>query len=402
MGARILLVTGKGGAGTTTVAAATAVHASRAGHKTLLLSADPADPLADLLTAAVGAEPTEVETGLYALQASAGARLGRDRRRQRLAPLLDDLGVDAAAAQHLHLLPAAAEVLALLELRDQARAGTWDLLVVDGGPAAAALRLLALPEQLGGYLDRSVPPGRRVARAMRPGTLGPTGQDVVLDGLRRLEDELADVAALLDGPSTGVRLVLAPQRAALAATRRTLTHLALLGHVPEAVVVNRMAPTDPAGGGTDAGTASRADGQRRVLDEVRAAAGGVPVLPVAEQPDEPVGVDALARLGALLHGPTDVGGGLLDPPGTPATVRVEREGGRWLLWLALPHARRADVGLVRRGDDLEVSVATAHRVLRLPSVLRRCRVVEARLRDGRLCVRFEPDPALWPDPGGQP
>lgn len=398
MAARILLLTGKGGTGTTTVAAATAVHASRAGHKTLLLSTDPASSVGDALTTAVGPEPAEVETGLYAQHVSARARLQRDRERlgPRLSRLLDDLGIDAAAAEHLHVLPAAAEVLVLLELRDQAEAGTWDVVVVDGGPSTAALRLLALPEALRGYLDRSLPPGRRVARAMRPGTVGATGQDLALDGLRRLEDELAGVEALLRRPATGIRLVLTPQRAALAETLRTLTNLAVLGHAPEAVVVNRLAPE-----GTDLSPRSRAAWQRRMVDDVRTAAGGTPVLLAPEQADEPVGADALGRLGALLLPTPEADRQLVQPGGTLPTVRVEPDGGRWLLRFALPHAQRADVRLVRRRDDLEVSVAAFHRVLRLPSLLRRCRVVEARLRSGELRVTFEPDPALWPELGAQ-
>jgi arsenite-transporting ATPase len=380
------------------VAAATAVHASRGGHKTLLLSTGPTQSLADALSAPVGPEPTEVEAGLYAQHVSPRARLGRDWERlaPRFARLLDDLGIDVSAAEQLPVLPAAAEVLTLLELRDRARAGTWDLVVVDCGPSVAALRLLGLPESLSSYLDRSMPPGRRVARAVRHGGAGTTGQDIVLDELRRLADELADVAALLHDAATGVRLVLTPERLVLADTLRTVTHLGLLGHGVEAVVVNRLVAP-----GTDPTTRTRSARQRRLLAEARAAAGDIPVLVAQEGRDEPVGMDALAEVGGLLHAAPDAVRHLLEPPGRPGTVRVERGGDHWFLLVGLPHARRDEVGLLRRGDDLEMSVGPAHRLLRLPSVLRRCRVVGARLRDGELRVEFAPDPALWPDLGGR-
>ena len=304
--------------------------------------------------------------------------------------LLDQLGVDPAAAEELTVLPAAAEVLALLEVRDQVRAGRWDLVVVDCAATAETLRLLSLPEALGLYLDRSLPPGLRVARAVRVGMSG--GGDPLLDELRRLGDELADVRSLLTDRLTGVRLVLTAESVVLAEARRTLTHLCLLGYGVEAVVINRLVP-----GGGDPWRTARAGRQQLVLEDARATFGASAVLTLPDDAVEPVGPDALADVGRRLYdGPGRDPLPLVDvaPP-----LRVERSGDHWLLLLALPGARVGELDLRRRGDDLEVAVGPARRLLRLPSVLRRCRVVEARLRDGDLRVVFEPDPALWPERG---
>lgn len=375
------------------------MHAARRGYKTLVMSTDLAHSLADALACPLDAAPGEVEPGLHAQQVDPRARLVRDweRLQDRLTRLLDELGVDGAAAEELTALPAASEVLALLEVRDQVRAGLWDVVVVDCAATAETLRLLALPEALGLYLERALPPGRRVARAIRAGRTGGTGRDPLLEELRRLGDELADVRTLLTDTATGVRLVLTAERVVLAEARRTLTHLSLLGFGVEAVVVNRLVPA-----GQDPWRAARSAREAAVLAEVGATFEATPVLALQDDVAEPVGPEALARLADQLYGTGSAGRAHdpLTPVDRRPAMRVERSGSNWVLVLALPQAHRADLDLRRRGDDLEVGVGTARRILTLPSVLRRCRVVRARLHEGDLRVVFEPDPALWPGARG--
>jgi len=83
------------------------------------------------------------------------------------------------------------------------------------------------------------------------------------------------------------------------------------------------------------------------------------------------------------------------PDNGPELLTVARTTDGFELSLALPLARRSELGLVRSGDELVVTVAGHRRVLALPSALRRCTVAGAVLTGGRLVVRFEPDPALW-------
>ncbi len=416
---RLQLLTGKGGVGKTTVAAATALHAARCGVKTLVASTDAAHSLADALGAAVGAGPTEVVDGLFAQQVDARARGERSWRevQEYLLGVLDALGVDPVAAEELTVLPGAEEVLALLEVRDQVRGGPWDLVVLDCAPTAETLRLLALPEALSRYVDRMMPLERRVARALaggarasrcrggepggrggRPGrTLGRSGlpapRDSVVEAAERLHAELAGVRDVLTDAGTSVRLVLTPESVVVAEARRTWTSLALHGYRVDAVVANRVIPAQ----GRDAWRAGWARAQADRLADVEASFAPVPVLTLPYAAAEPVGVDALADLGEVLHGPPGAGAAerLLAVPNGEQPLRVERSGPEFVLVLELPLARRSDLELGRRGDDLVVAVGTARRVIALPSALRRCRVVGAHLREGRLRVRFEPDPDLW-------
>ncbi|WP_088289376.1 ArsA family ATPase [Kineosporia sp. A_224] len=404
---RLLLLTGKGGVGKTTVAAATAVHAARCGVKTLVASTDAAHSLGDALAAPVGSTPTEVADGLFAQQVDARARGEQSWRevQEYLIGVLDALGVDPVAAEELTVLPGAEEVLALLEVRDQVRGGPWDLVVLDCAPTAETLRLLALPEALSRYLDRMLPVERRVLRALSAGrgagTAGrtarrggvPVPRDSVVEAAERLHAELNGVREVLTDTATSVRLVLTPETVVVAEARRTWTSLALHGYRVDGVVANRVIPAQ----GEDAWRSGWAAAQAVRLAEVGSSFAPVPVLTVPYAAAEPVGAAALADLGETLYGPAGAASAraLLAEPTGEAPLRVERSGPEFVLVLDLPLARREDLELGRRGDDLLVGVGSARRVIALPSALRRCRVVGAHLRDGRLRVRFEPDPELW-------
>jgi arsenite/tail-anchored protein-transporting ATPase len=391
---RVLLFTGKGGVGKTTAAAATAAAIARRGHKTLVLSCDPAHSLADALDVPLGPEPVEVDGSLAAMQVDTQRRF--EQRWAALQRYLADLfarsGVDPLQAEELTVLPGAEELLALLEVRDQAAGGRWDVLVVDCAPTAETLRLLALPEALSWYLERVFPAHRRVLRALRMTRLGGPALpgEGVLDAFGALQEELADVRGLLAEPTTtSVRLVLTPESVVLAESRRTLTSLALYGYRVDSVVANRILPD-----GADPWLAGWARSQARQLEQLRASVGELPIRTLGYRPAEPVGLPALLEVAADLYGDQDP----LGPPGTAELVSVRAQGEEYVLDLVLPLAAKEDVDLARSGDELVLTVAGHRRMLSLPSVLRRCVVAGASYRDGRLAVRFVPDPELWPAP----
>src|SRR5687767_14529806 len=153
---RVILFTGKGGVGKTTAAAGTAALAAGRDLRTLVMSTDPAHSLADAFGVPVGPEPTPVGGGLHVQQVDTQRRFEESWKeiQHYLLSVLDAAGVDPITAEELTVLPGADEVLALLELRRHAVSGEWDVVVVDCAPTAETLRLLALPEALGWYMDR--------------------------------------------------------------------------------------------------------------------------------------------------------------------------------------------------------------------------------------------------------
>jgi arsenite-transporting ATPase len=406
---RMVLFTGKGGVGKTTLAAATAAHLARSGRKALVVSTDPAHSLGDALEADLGGEPVEVDGvgGLFAAHVDARALVegAWGRLREHLATLLAGAGVDEMIADELTVLPGVEELLALAAVRRAAEAGPWDVVVVDCAPTAETLRLLALPEAVGRYVERLFPAHRRAVRGLLGGLTRERSRDDAqrfdrtLEALDGLVDELAGLRALLASPHTGIRLVLTPERVVAAETRRTLTALGLLGLHVHGLVMNRLLPV-PAP--EETGPAAqwlrgRADGQAVVLADV--ARLGPPVRLVEHAAAEPTGVEALLALGEQLWRDDDPAAGGEPAARLPALRRTAGSGrsaeSEFELALHLPGAATAPLDLARIDDELAVTAAGVRRLVALPAVLRRCTVTRARLDGDVLRVSFRPDPAQW-------
>jgi arsenite-transporting ATPase len=383
---RILLFTGKGGVGKSTLAAATACASAAAGKRTLVLSTDAAHSLADALDVPATGEPSEAAPNLWVQHVNAQERFERSWAdiQGYLLSVLDVAGVDPVAAEELTVIPGAEEVLALLEVRAQARSGEWDVLVVDCAPTAETLRLLALPQALGWYMTRVLPVERRVVKALKPVLTRAAGvpmpEDSVFDAIERLHAELDDVRAVLTGPETSIRLVLTPESVVLAEARRAFTFLTLFGYTVDAAIVNRVFPD----GGADPWRTTWVEAQARILEDAADSFAGLDLWTSIYRASEPVGREELLDLAQQVYGDDDP---LASGTAHPAMSVRSTAGGR-ILSLPLPLAAQDDVRLARKGDELVVSVASYRRLLTLPSGLARHRVAGARVHDGQLQVRF--------------
>jgi arsenite-transporting ATPase len=382
---RVLLFTGKGGVGKTTAAAATATLAAARGLKTLIVSTDTAHSLADALAVA----PGEIAPGLHLHQVDTQKSLERHwgELQEYARGLLSELGLDEITSEEITVLPGAEEVIALLELRQHAREGRWDVIVVDCAPTAETLRLLALPEALDWHVSRLMPVGRKLVRLVSPfvrsvaGVSAP-GEEVMSAG-ERFHRGLMEVRELLTGDHASVRLVLTPESVVLAEARRTLTSLNLYGYRVDAVIANRVFPAD----GADEWRTQWVAAQSRLLAEAEQSFAPLPIHVVPYLPAEPVGRDALAAVGAELYGASDP----FAPPSVEPPLRMTADE----LTLALPGADRDDVDLARKGDELIITAGPYRRILALPAALARRKITGASLRDGLLRVR-------WSASGGPP
>ncbi|MFI5612284.1 ArsA family ATPase [Amycolatopsis sp. NPDC051903] len=376
---RILLFTGKGGVGKTTLAAATATALAGRGRKTLVVSTDPAHSLGDAFAAPLGSEPSEVDVrgdgspaGLWAAQVDSRALADRTWHglRDQLRSVLTGAGLDTLDAEELTVLPGVDELLALGEVRRLAGQGPWDTVVVDCGPTAETLRLLALPEAVAGYLARAHGRRGRVASSVR--RLG-----AHLDALREL---------LTDPTVTTVRLVLTPERVVVAEARRTLTSLALRGIAVDGLIANRLMPAPGFWRGSAATwLRTRRAQQDAVLAELAGAGFGPGELArVEHRASEPVGAGALAELARELYGTRDP----LSGNGKPVTplLQVTPAGDGFQLRVAIPLQREADVDLARVDDDLAITVDGFRRLIALPETLRPCRITGAESDGGGLVI----------------
>jgi arsenite-transporting ATPase len=393
-----VLLTGKGGVGKTTTAAATAALAAARGARVLVLSADPAHSLGDVLGVRLGPQPSPIGLepaagGLHAVEIDTRAEIERHwgAIREYLTALFRHQGIEAVVADELALLPGAEEMAALLAVEQHARSGDFDLVVVDCAPTGATLRLVTLPE----VATRGLRLALKLQRALAA-TVTPLARAVLpvplpeADVFRELEallyERLAAVRALLLAPATSVRLVATPERMVIDEAARAHTDLCLFELACDALVMNRLLPPAAA---AEPGFAEWARVHAERLAEVEALFPGLPILQAALAPDEVTGAAALAAHGAALYGDRDPAARLADPPCLRFARRADAEGA-FAVELPLPNARREELDVAKLDDALLVRAGGWRRAIPLPRRLARLSLASARLDAGCLTVRLAP------------
>jgi arsenite-transporting ATPase len=391
---RVLLFTGKGGVGKTTVAAATAVRSAATGQRTLVMSTDPAHSLGDSFELEIGSDPTQISDLLWAQQIDAQERLEDNWReiQDYMIQLMNWAGTETIQAEELTVLPGLDEIFALIDVKTHVESGNYDVLVVDCAPTAETLRLLSLPDVMQWYIERIFPVERRIVKTVRPimsrMTTLPIAGDRVFDAIERLHRNLDAVKKILtDETTSSVRLVVNLERMVIAEARRTYTYLGLFGYRVDAVVVNRVLPPDV----TDPYFGKWKDIQAEHLATVRESFEPVPILSARLFDREMVGVSLLEEMGSEVYGGLDAAEILYrDEP-----IRVRKRGTGYVMKIRLPFASRDDMDIHRRGEELFVRVGAYKRNLILPQTLKRMTVREANFAGDQLEILFgrEPRPA---------
>ncbi len=386
---RIVLCTGKGGVGKTTVAAATALRCARRGLRTIVLSTDPAHSLADVFDVPLGDDAREIAPRLDAQQLDARARFedAWSDVREYAVDVLGWMGAGAVESEELAVVPGLDEVFALADIKAHAHSGRYDVVVVDCAPTAETLRLLTLPDVLGWYMGKLFERQRRGLRFARPLvqrlTSLPIAGDEVFAAVSRFYERLDGVRDLLvDGAITSARIVVNPERLVVAEARRTYTYLSLFGYHVDAVAVNKVLPADLDDPWFDEWRTT----QKAQLDQIKESFDPLPILQAPLARREVVGVEELAAYGEALYRqqPCEARLSTVEP------LRVEAVDGHFELSIHLPHVARGDIELACVGDDLLVAVGPYRRAIALPDSLRGRDVAGARFDSGRLAVHFVP------------
>src|SRR3954471_1467197 len=352
---RIVLCTGKGGVGKTTVAAATALRCARRGLATIVLSTDPAHSLADVFDAPLGDAPRPIAPRLDGQQLDARQRFEDAWAdvRDYAVDVLGWLGAGAVESEELAVVPGLDEVFALADIKAHARSGRYDVVVVDCAPTAETLRLLTLPDVLGWYMNKLFERQRRGMRFARPLvqrlTSLPVAGDEVFAAVGRFYERLDGVRELLvDGAITNARIVVNPERLVVAEARRTYTYLSLFGYHVDAIAVNKVLPD----GLDDPWFGEWRTVQKTQLDQIKESFDPLPILQAPLAPREVVGLDELASYGETLYRqqPCEARLSSIEP------MRVDAVDGRFVLSIHLPHVARGEVELACAGDDLLIAV----------------------------------------------
>lgn len=394
---RIILYTGKGGVGKTTVAAATAFWAARMGHRSLVISTDPAHSLGDAFDRPMGAEPTPVAENLWGQEINVLQEIGNywGDIQEYLTALFSTRGVDEIVAEEMAVFPGMEEVCSLLMIRQHSCEGHYDCLIVDCAPTGETMRLLSFPDIARWYMEKLFPWERRIVTRLRPVVQPlvpvPLPTDKVYAALEVLFHHVDETKSLLvDGQRASVRLVLNPEKMVIKEAQRALTYLNLYGYGTDAVVSNRILPETSSTGYF----AQWARIQRRYRQMIQEAFAPLPVWEVPFFKSEVVGLAMLERMGRSLFADRDPTRVFFSGP----VQEVHHHGKEYLLRLKLPFLRREDVDLFQRGEELHVSIGNFRREIVLPRALVGLRVAGARAENGALVVRF----ATREERGGEP
>jgi arsenite-transporting ATPase len=387
---RILLYTGKGGVGKTSVAAATAVLAAQRGVRTLVVSTDIAHSLADALDTPVGPEPREIAPNLWAHEPDVFFNISKYWRTisSYFSSLFSWGGLDEVMAQEMTVLPGMDELGNLLWIGDHVDRAEYDLIVVDAAPTGETVRLLSLPEASRWWIEKIAPIGRRVQRLGGPvlrRIVGvPLPNDDVYEAAEKLLERLKYVHDLLANPDrSSVRLVLNLERVSIQEAQRSFTYFHLYGFPTDLIVANRVLPA-ASGAYFDAWR----EAQARYLPMVEEQFAPVPVRTIPYFDHEMVGLERLAELGRALFADSDPSAFLYR--GRPYSV--QRENGGYTLSVELPFTSRDEITLSRSKDELLLQVGSWRRNLVLPRLLLDAPTDGARMEDRVLKVRFAEPP----------
>jgi arsenite/tail-anchored protein-transporting ATPase len=372
---RILLFSGKGGVGKTSLAAATGVHLAEKGYRTLVMSVDPAHSLADSfnlggdLFHSATSDPLRITDRLEIQEVNIQREVKRHWQEisNYIISVLRTTGISGVEAEELAILPGMEELSAMMYVNTYNRNGKYDVMVLDCAPTAESLRFVSMPATLGWYMKHIFPFQRKLLKTFRPlaNKVSPVElpPDAYFSNIFELFQRIEGFDELLEDPNrTSVRLVTNPERMVLRETQRAYVYFSLHGLAVDRIFVNRVLPE----GVHDQFFASWRDSQTAILKEIHEYFAPVPVSTVPLFTHEVLGIERLKEVAAALYAPGD------DPAAVTRRERpytFEKRDGKYFIRLELPFAAKGEVGLFKKNDELVVEIGTLRRHIGLPNTM---------------------------------
>ena len=390
---RIILYTGKGGVGKTSIAAATGLRCADLGLRTIVVSTDPAHSLSDSLDLEVGPEPNPLAPNFWAQEIDVMHQMQKHwgNVQDYLAALLAWRGLDGVIAEEVAVVPGMDELASLLQIIHLHQLGDYDVVIVDMAPTGETLRFLAFPEAANWYLERIFPLQRQAMRVARPFlrnvTSMPMPEDRVFEAVSELMRDLARMNEILADPAvSSVRLVLNPDKMVIKEAQRTLTYVTLYGFPVDAAICNRVIPAEVQDPYFDQWKRAQAEN----LELIQEAFSPIPIFQVPMFAEELMGMDLLRRTAQVAFGEADPS----QVFHTGRLYEVSKDNGLYYLSLSLPLASKEDIDLTRKRSELIVRVGSHKHNLLLPDSLARLPVLGARYEGDNLVVTFKGEEAL--------
>jgi arsenite-transporting ATPase len=391
---RILLFSGKGGVGKTSLAAATGVQLARLGYRTLVMSVDPAHSLADSFDLETSlfhektGDPYPIAEKLAIHEVNIQKEIKRHWREisAYVISVLRTTGISDVEAEELAILPGMEELSAMMWVNQFRREQRYDVIVLDCAPTAESMRFVSMPTTLDWYMKHIFPFQRTVLKAVRPlaNRVSPVElpTDSYFANIQDLFGKLDGIDELLENPrTTSVRLVTNPEKMVLRETQRAFVYFSLHGLTVDGIIVNRVLPEAI----KDSFFAEWRESQRHVLEEIDAYFAPVPVKRVPLFTHEVLGAERLQELARALYADNE------DPAAvtrTEAPYIFTKRDGHYEVQLQLPFAVKGEVGLFKKGDELIVQIGTLRRHIGLPTSMAALTPAHAKLENKVLTVEM--------------
>jgi arsenite/tail-anchored protein-transporting ATPase len=392
---RILLFSGKGGVGKTSLAAATGVRLAELGHRTLVMSIDPAHSLADSfdldtdLFHTKTSDPLQIHDGLSILELNIQKEVKRHWQEisSYVISVLRTTGINDVEAEELAILPGMEELSAMMYINQYRREKRYDVIVLDAAPTAESMRFISMPTTLDWYMKHIFPFQRNLLKAVRPiaNRVAPfeLPTDNYFANIRDLFEKLEGVDEIMEDPlTTSVRLVTNPEKMVLRETQRAFVYFSLHGLTVDTVIVNRVLSHEI----QDKWFEEWLNSQESVLREIEEYFAPVPVKRVPLFAHEVLGPQRLQEVAKVLYAKAE------DPSAVTQTEKPYTFGkrdGMYEVKLRLPFATRGEVGLFKKGDELVVEVGTLRRHIGLPRFMATLVPGRAKLENRILTVEMK-------------
>lgn len=384
---RIVLYTGKGGVGKTSIAAATAVKSAELGNKTLVVSTDSAHSLGDSLDIKLTNEPMEIKKNLWAQEIDAIHEVeeGWGKVQKYFTELFTAKAVKDITTQELTVFPGMEDLLSLLRILKYYKEGRFDVIIIDCAPTGETLALLSFPEMLRWWMEKLFPIKKKAIKVAGPIAESllkipmPSGQ--VLDEIDNMYYQLDEMKKVFsDRNITSIRIVVNPEKMVIKEAQRSFTYLNIFDFNVDAVVVNRVIPENV----TDNYFKVWKDIQKKYKEDIIESFTPIPIYYAPLFETEIVGMKMLKRLEEeIFQGENPV-----EIKYNGRTQKVDKVGEDYILAIDMPFMDKKDLSLNQKGDQLIIRAGNIKRNITLPRTLLDFSIKRAKFEEKMLKIWF--------------
>lgn len=384
---RIILYTGKGGVGKTSIAAATALKCARDGNKTLVVSTDAAHSLGDSLDTKLSPEPLELEKNFWAQEIDSihEVEQGWGKVQQYLTELFTAKSVKDITTEELTVFPGMEDLLSLLRILSYYKEKTFDVIIIDCAPTGETLALLSFPDMLRWWMDKLFPMKRKAIKLVRPVVeplLGiPMPSDGVMGEIDKIYNQLDEMRQILsDRAITSIRIVVNPEKMVIKEAQRSFTYLNIYDFNVDAIIINRVIPDNV----TDKYFKLWKEIQKKYIEMISEAFSPVPIYNAPLFENEIVGLEMLQRMGNEVfnnENPIEIKYNI-------RTQEVKKDGNEYIFSIYMPFTDKRDLSLNQKGDELIVKTINLKRNITLPKTLQSLNIKGAKFEEDTLTIRF--------------